>query len=113
VSLPATVHDVLGRIISSGTLAGAPVWAAAAVLLPWLVRRHSLAIDVVVVTVWSAVVLSATEVVLAAGQAAGSSQPPRMAILGAVAGGLLTLGPTLVRAARTAPHTEGPRPELP
>ncbi len=67
-SLTLTVHDVLWPILSSGILAGGLAWAAGAAILPWLARGRSLARDAVLVCVWSAAMLSASEVLIAAAQ---------------------------------------------
>jgi serine/threonine protein kinase len=112
-SLHVTIHDLLGPLWSSGALAGAPVWAIAAVVLPWLVRGRSLALDAVLVTIWAATVLSATEVAIAAVNGAHSPSMPSTAVAGALASGIVALAPTLVRAWRTTRHSEGLRTETP
>ena len=69
-----TAHDVLSPIFSSGVLAAAPVWALAAVVLPWLVRGRSLPLDLVLVTIWAATTVSASDTVIAlAHHGAGAS----------------------------------------
>ncbi len=111
-SLPSTFHDVLGPILTSGLLAPAPVWALAAVVLPWCRRSGSLALEVVLVTVWAAILLSATEVALGLG-GHGYTQAPRGAVLGAVAGGLGALAPALHRAWRGTAESASPHAQLP
>ncbi len=64
-SLDVTVHDVLYPLVKSGVLAGAPVWGIAAAALPWLLRGRTLTACVVITTVWSAVLVSATETAVA------------------------------------------------
>ncbi len=111
-SLPVTLHHVLGPIVSSGLLAPAPVWALAAVMLPWCQRAGSLALEVVLVTIWAAILVSATEVALGLGGHPGLAAP-RGAVLGAVAGGLLALAPAFHRAWRDTADAASPGAQLP
>jgi hypothetical protein len=111
-SLSVTFHHVLGPILSSGLLAPAPVWALAAVVLPWCQRAGSLALEVVLITIWAAILVSATEVVLGLGGHPGLAAP-RGAVLGAAAGGLLALAPALHRAWRDTADAASPRAQLP
>jgi hypothetical protein len=90
-SLHEAIHHVLGPLASAGAFTPALVWAAGAVVLPWLVRQRSLAFDAIRVVVWAAIVVSATEAMLAAARVVS----PWTAVLGAVAGGLLALAPNL------------------
>ncbi|HEY8764610.1 MAG TPA: hypothetical protein VIM18_10480, partial [Solirubrobacteraceae bacterium] len=112
-SLAVTSHDLLGPLLRSGILAGGLVWAAGAVVLPWLVRSRSLAVNAVLACVWSAVLLSATEVAIAAADGSGRLDAPRTAILGAIAAVFVALSPSLLVAARAAHRPEGARAELP
>jgi eukaryotic-like serine/threonine-protein kinase len=112
-SLAVTSHDLLGPLLRSGILAGGLVWAAGAVVLPWLVRSRSLAVNAVLACVWSAVLLSATEVAIAAAHGSGRLDAPRTAILGAIAAVFVALSPSLLAAARAAHRPEGARAELP
>jgi hypothetical protein len=99
-SLPVAIDHVLGPVLSSGVLAGGLVWALAAAVLPWLIRSSSLAGAAVLVTVWSAVVVSATKAVIGLGHGGRAGSLPTTAVLGAVAGGVVALAPALVRAWR-------------
>ena len=100
-SLSVTLTTCSGRSSAPGVLAAAPVWALAAVVLPWLVRGRSLPLDLVLVTIWAATTVSATDTVIAlAHHGAGASTAPG-AIAGAIAGGLLALSPTLAQAWRS------------
>jgi hypothetical protein len=112
-SLTVTIHDVLGPILSSGILAGGLAWAAGAAVLPWLVRGRSLALDTVLACAWSAAMLSATEVSIAAADRSGRIGVPSTAILGAAAAVVVALSPGLFAAVRTGYHQAGTRPELP
>ena len=92
----AAVHAV-SPMLSLGVLLGAALWAAAAAILPWLVRGRRAALDVLAVTVWSAALASAA-VVLDSGLSAHAVHPaPRGAVLGAVLGAVFAVG---VRALR-------------
>jgi eukaryotic-like serine/threonine-protein kinase len=79
-------------VLTSGVLALAALWAAAAVLLPVLVRGHALAADVVGATTWAAGLGSATQAVAGA----LSWQP---AMRGVVASAVVAGGLALVAAA--------------
>ncbi len=98
-SAHGAIHQVLGPLFSSGILAPAAVWALAAMSLPWLVRRVSPVSDLVLVVIWSAITALATTAVLAA--ASGGALHTRTAVLGAWAGGLVALAPTVVAMWRT------------
>jgi eukaryotic-like serine/threonine-protein kinase len=112
-SLNVTVHDVLGPILSSGALAAAPVWAIAAMVLPWLLRGRSLALEAVLVTVWCATLVSATETAIALVNGAHGISAPPTAVAGALAGAIIALSPRLLRASRSSAQLESPRTELP
>jgi hypothetical protein len=107
-----TVDHVLGPILSSGLLAPAPVWALAAVVLPWCQRAGSLALEVVLVAIWAAILVSATELALGLGGHHGVAAP-RGAVLGALVGGLVALTPALDRAWRGTADAASPRAQLP
>ena len=112
-SLNVTLHDVVLPLVKSGVLAGAPIWGIAAAALPWLLRGRALAACVVITTVWSAVLVSATETAVAIvhhGQGFGT---PRGAVLGAVVGGLIALAPALYAHARLTRFSGNPQAELP
>jgi hypothetical protein len=96
-SLTATAEHVLSPLLSSGVLLGAALWAAAALLLPWLVRGRSAALDVVAATVWAAALLTA-EPLLDHGlplDAAGST--PRGVLPAAILAGALAVGARALR----------------
>jgi eukaryotic-like serine/threonine-protein kinase len=99
-SLRMTVHDVLVPAISSGVVAGAAVWAIGAAALPWLLRGRSLKVELVLVTAWSAMLVSASEVAIALLRGANTVSTPPTAVAGALAGGVLALSPALVKAWR-------------
>jgi hypothetical protein len=97
-SVYETAHHVLGPLVSSGALAGAPVWAAAAASLPFVVRCRSLTIDAIRVAGWAAFVVSATELAIRASSPASTLRAPDTAVLGAVAGALVALSPSVAAA---------------
>jgi hypothetical protein len=91
-SLRGTVNVVLTPLISSGVLAGAAVWAAAACVLPWLLRGRSLALDAILVVIWSATLVSACTAAIAAVHGAPEAATAPDAVLGAVLAALVALG---------------------
>ncbi len=106
-SLNQTATVVLRPILTSGALAAAPVWAVAAVTLPWLVRDRSLTLDTVFVVVWSATLVSATGAAISIAHA-GTTQPTeRTALIGTFAGALIALAPSLRERLRTGRDPAG------
>jgi hypothetical protein len=92
----AAVH-VIGPALSLGVLFGALLWAAAAMVLPWIVRGRSAAADVVAATMWSAA-LAAAAPIAAAGLAAHAAHvSPHGAVLGAVLGGAIAVAARALR----------------
>ena len=84
---PGAAEDVLEQVVTSGALLLAPVWASAAVILPWLVPGRSPALDVAGAAAWAAALTAATGAVAAY---AGLEEPRGLAA-GAVAAGVLAL----------------------
>jgi hypothetical protein len=79
--------DAVAPIFSSGLIALLGVWALFAVVMPWLVRGYSLAVDVVAVTAWAASLAAATA-------ALGESllqREPRWLVAGAVVAAVVAL----------------------
>ena len=75
--------------------------------LPWLVRNRSLTLDTVVVVVWSATLVSATGAAISIVHA-GTTQPTeRTALIGAFAGALIALAPSLRERLRTGRDPAG------
>ena len=84
---PGEAGDVLRSLTGSGALLLAPLWAAAALVLPWLVAGRALAADVVLATTWAAGLVAATGAV-----AARTGLPePRGLVAGAVVAGALAV----------------------
>jgi eukaryotic-like serine/threonine-protein kinase len=96
-SLTAAATHVVGPRLSLGVLLVATLWAAGAVLLPWIVRGSHAVLDLVAATIWSAALLAATPS-LAGGLSAHAVHPsPRGAILGAILGGVLAVAARALR----------------
>ncbi len=65
-SITQVADHVLSPLVHSGQLAGAVVWAAAAILVPWVVRRRNPLLDVARAIVWAAALAAATPVAITA-----------------------------------------------
>ncbi len=96
-SLSHAAANVLAPMLSLGVLLGAALWALAAVVLPWMVRGRSAALDVVAATVWSAVIVAAAPLLDSGLSGAGAHPIPRGAVLGAVLGGVVAVGARALR----------------
>jgi eukaryotic-like serine/threonine-protein kinase len=86
-SVTAALDEVLVPLATSGALAIAALWAVAALILPWIVRGRSLALDFVGASAWGGGLWSATDAVAEAIAPTGATHGPRGAALGAVAAG--------------------------
>jgi hypothetical protein len=95
-SLSGAAH-VLGPLLGLGVLLGAVLWASGAIVLPWIVRGRSAAIDGVAATTWSAA-LAAAAPMLDSGLSAHAAGPsPRGAVLGAILGGAIAVAARALR----------------
>jgi serine/threonine protein kinase len=112
-SVTAAVHDLLVPIVTSGVLAGALVWAFAAIVLPWLVSGRSPARDFVLAAVWAAATVSATQTAIAVVHHGGDVTTPPTAVAGAVVAGLVALSPTLLHTWHARHEWGNPQAELP
>ncbi|MBS1869803.1 MAG: serine/threonine protein kinase [Actinobacteria bacterium] len=94
------VAHVLQPLVASGALACAGLWAAAAAVLPWLVRGRSAALDLLAATLWAAALAAGAGMI---GHALGPGMVPqpdaRGAALGAAAGVLIAVGARATRGA--------------
>ncbi len=96
-SLSSTAVHVVLPMLSLGVLLGAALWATGSVILPWIVRGRSAALDVVAATMWSAAIASAAPM-LDSGLSAHAAHPsPRGLILGAVLGGMIAVAARALR----------------
>jgi serine/threonine protein kinase len=102
-----TIHHALTPIVTSGVLAPAPIWALAAAILPWLVRCRSLALDTIRAVVWSATLVSATGVAVAAAHGSAGLRAAPTATAGAVVGAAVALTPSAFAAWRARGGLEG------
>jgi hypothetical protein len=105
------VTHVLAPLVDSGALACAGLWATAAVVLPWLVRGRSAALDLVAATLWAAALATAAGAIGGALGPGTVPQPdPRGAVLGVAAAALIAVAARAVRGARAA--TRDPDPSM-
>jgi tRNA A-37 threonylcarbamoyl transferase component Bud32 len=98
-SASTALSDVIGPLLDGSVLAGAAVFAAAALVLPVLIRGRTPVLDALGALIWAAGLISALRLV------AGGASPPGLlfaALLAALIAALLTrrLGPP-------EPHTKG------
>jgi hypothetical protein len=100
----AAVH-VVAPLASSGVLAAALAWAAAAVALPWLVRGASRRADAAGAAVWAVGLAAGTAAAAALAAPTLADVHPRGGLAGAVAGAALAIG---LRALR---GPDPPRPQ--
>jgi eukaryotic-like serine/threonine-protein kinase len=96
-SLGVAAAHVIAPLLVLGVALGALLWAAGAVVLPWIVRGRSAVLDVLAVTVWSAAIAVAAPA-LDAGLSAHATHPsPRGAVLGAILGALFAVAARALR----------------
>ncbi|MGZ4226059.1 MAG: protein kinase domain-containing protein [Solirubrobacteraceae bacterium] len=106
-SLQQTLDHVVAPLTSTGMVACALVWGAAAVVLPLLVARRPFPVAVVLVTVWSAMVVSVIATFLGVNQSRGAGMPAT-AVLGAIAGAIVALAPAALRTWRSSHRAVSP-----
>jgi hypothetical protein len=109
-SLGQTAGHVFPRLFAPGLLAPAVVWGVGAIALPWI-TRGSRTLQVVAVTAWSAGLASATMTSLRLLHAGAQARPGAVA-LGAVAGGIVALIPSLVSRRAAASQSADSAPGL-
>jgi hypothetical protein len=97
-SFEKALTHVVGATLTVELLVGAAVWALASLILPWIVRGRSAALDLGAAAVWTAALLAAAPL-LDRALLAHVSHPsaPRGALLGAVLGGALVVGARALR----------------
>jgi hypothetical protein len=108
-------HHVLGGLIGSGALAPAPVWALAAVLLPPLVKRRSLALDAAAVGAWALLLVAFTELAITVGHLSSPVATLHSSLPGAIAACAVALAPSALakRRAVRGRHAPAPLPKWP
>jgi serine/threonine protein kinase len=102
-------EHVLSPLVHSGQIAGAAVWAGAAILVPWVVRRRNPLLDLGRAILWAAALAIATPVaisVLAHATLAPRSGSAPSALAGTVAAAALVLAPLAVVQAHRALRRE-------
>jgi hypothetical protein len=104
-----SLHDAAVRVIAplldSGVLACAGLWAAAAAVLPWLVRGRSAALDLVAATLWAAgLAAGAAAIGRALGPGEVPQPDPRGAALAAAAAVLIAVAARAVSGTRPGPR---------
>jgi eukaryotic-like serine/threonine-protein kinase len=92
----STAVHVIGPTLSLAVLLGAGLWATGAMVLPWVVRGRSAAVDLVAAVAWSAAV-TATTAALASSLSTYGHPSPHGAILGALAGATFAVGARALR----------------
>ncbi|HEY5287358.1 MAG TPA: protein kinase [Solirubrobacteraceae bacterium] len=90
-SIHATATLVIAPTFTVELLLGAAVWALASVVLPWLVRGRSAALDVGAAIAWTVALLAAVPLLERALLAQATRPSPRDALLGAVLGCMLAI----------------------
>jgi hypothetical protein len=106
-SLQQAVDRVLGPLASTEFVLCALVWGVAAVVLPLLVARRRFPVALVLVTVWSAMVVSAIATFLGVNHSRGAGMPAT-AVLGAIAGAIVALAPAALRSWRSSHRAVSP-----
>jgi eukaryotic-like serine/threonine-protein kinase len=106
-SLQQTVDHVLTPLTSTGMVACALVWGAAAVVLPLLADRRPFPVAVVLAVVWSAMVVSAIATFLGVNHSRGAGMPAT-AVLGAIAGAIVALAPAALTSWRSSHRAVSP-----
>jgi serine/threonine protein kinase len=96
-SAAITLHHVLEPLVTSGALAPAGVWAAAAVILPWLIRGRSVPVDFVLAGAWAAGLVAATYASLRLVPGPLASTTLDHAVLGGGAAFAVVLAPSVLR----------------
>jgi eukaryotic-like serine/threonine-protein kinase len=96
-SLSLTATHVIAPLLALGVLLGALLWTGAALVLPWIVRGRSAALDLLAVTVWSAAIVAAAPALDAGLNAHAVHPSPRGAIFGALVGGLVAVAARALR----------------
>jgi serine/threonine protein kinase len=92
----AAVH-VVGPLLSLGVLLGAALWAAGSLVLPWIVRGRSAALDVVAATGWSAALAVAAPLLDSGVSVHAAHLSPRGAVLGAALGAIIAVAARALR----------------
>jgi hypothetical protein len=90
-SLSSSAVHVLGPLLGLGMLFGATLWAVGALVLPWIVRGRSAALDLVATCSWSAGLIAAAPPLDRGLLNTLGMSGPRGVVLGGLLGGLLAM----------------------
>jgi eukaryotic-like serine/threonine-protein kinase len=96
-SFGKAASDVVASALTPELLVGAAVWALAAMILPWIVRGRSAALDVAAAVGWTVALLAATPLIERTLLSHASQPSPRGALIGAVLGCALAVGARALR----------------
>jgi serine/threonine protein kinase len=96
-SIAAAAEHVIAPLLALGVLLGALLWGLAAVLLPWIARGRSAALDVLAVSAWSAALIACAPVLDAGLNAHAAHPSPHGAVLGAILGALVAVAARALR----------------
>ena len=88
---------VIAPLFTLGVLLGALLWAAAAIVLPWLVRGSSAVLDVLAAVAWTIALVFAVQALDSGVTTPGAPVEPRGLVLGAVLGCLLAVAARALR----------------
>ncbi|HEU4656755.1 MAG TPA: serine/threonine-protein kinase [Capillimicrobium sp.] len=105
-SAARALEDAIAPLVSSGLLAIAALWAAGAVVLPWIVRGRSAALDLAAAAVWATALAVGTAAMLDAVAGPGQAPSARGLVAGAIAA---AVGAVALRAGRRAARPPDPR----
>jgi hypothetical protein len=88
----STAATALGQLLDPAMLCGAALWAAGALVLPWVLRGAGVAVDLLLAGCWSAAMLAGPSLLAASLQPGTSvASAPAAAVFGAVLGALLAV----------------------
>jgi hypothetical protein len=90
-SLGGTASHVIAGVLTPQLAIGALVWAAAAMLLPWVVRGRSAGLDVLLAIAWTVALLGGAPLIERAVLADAAHASPRGVLLGAMLGCVLAI----------------------
>jgi eukaryotic-like serine/threonine-protein kinase len=96
-SLDSAAAHVVGPALTLGVLLGAVLWAAGAVVLPWVVRGSNAVLDTITAVAWSAALLAVTPYFDAGLSPGAVLAHPRGAVLGAILGAVIAVAARALR----------------
>ncbi len=96
-SISSTAVHVIAPTLTLAALLGALVWAAAATVLPWIVRGRSAALDAFAAAAWAAALALAERALDSRSSASFAHPEPRGVVLAAVAGAVIAIAARAIR----------------